>query len=521
MKNLITALTLLIGFTMIVPAQSNEQKIVSQQSFNDKSQVISSSFDSKYTQQAFIKASNTNASDTFGLEMALSEDTLVILAPNEASNATGVNGDENDNSKLASGAAYVFVREDDTWTQQAYLKASNSDEFDRFGSAVVIEGDIIAIGARTEDSTSIGINGDQSDNSINSSGAVYVFTRSGNTWEQEAYIKASNTGENDFFGSSLALSGNTLIVGASQESSSSAGVNGDEDNDLLPRAGAAYIFVRENEQWTQQAYLKASNPSEADFFGAEVAIDGDTVAISAPNEDSNAQGINGDQNNESMTDAGAVYMFTRTGTQWSQEAYIKASNTDAADIFGNKIALVGDTLAVGAVREDSDSAGINGDQNNNNSSASGAVYILTRTNGIWSHDTYIKASNPDASDGFGGSVSMSADKLLVGATVESSSARGIDGPDNNFRSRSGAAYLFTLDQGDWVQQHYIKASNTGVDDFFGWKTAISGNVFVVSAPFEASIDTGVNGGPGNTNSFFESGAAYLFIDDAIFFHGFE
>src|SRR5262249_14416579 len=158
--------------------------------------------------------SNTDAGHHFGISLALSGDTLVVGAPDETSSAIGINGDQNNHDRPSSGAAYVFVRSGTTWTQQAYIKASNPDEVDQFGSSVALSGDTLAVGAFNEQSAATGVNGDQRDNSVTGAGAVYVFVRSGITWVQQAYIKASNPGGNNWFGLSVALSGDTLAVGA-------------------------------------------------------------------------------------------------------------------------------------------------------------------------------------------------------------------------------------------------------------------------------------------------------------------
>ena len=146
--------------------------------------------------------------------MAVSGDTVVVGAPREASNATGVDGDQNDNSLLSPGAAYVFVRDGTNWTQQAYLKASNTGRGDYFGYSVAVSGNTVIVGAYSESSNATGVNGSQSDNSASGSGAAYVFVRSGTTWSQQAYLKASNTGAYDYFGWSVAVSGDTVVVGA-------------------------------------------------------------------------------------------------------------------------------------------------------------------------------------------------------------------------------------------------------------------------------------------------------------------
>src|SRR5207248_2080220 len=150
---------------------------------------------------------------------------------------------------------------------------------DFFGGSVSISGDTVVVGALYEDSAATGINGNQSDNSATGSGAAYVFVRSGSTWTQQAYLKASNTGANDFFGVSVAISGNTIVAGAYGEDSAATGVNGNQADNGAVDSGAAYVFVRSGSTWTQQAYLKASNTGVSDFFGGSVAISGDTAVI--------------------------------------------------------------------------------------------------------------------------------------------------------------------------------------------------------------------------------------------------
>ena len=170
------------------------------------------------------------------------------------------------------------------------------------------------------------------------------------------------------------MSGDTVVVGAYKEDSSTTGVNS-TPNESATDAGAAYVFVRSGATWTQQAYLKASNTQAGDYFGGSVAVSGDTIIVGATGEDSSTTGVNSTPN-ESATDSGAVYVFTRSGTTWSQQAYLKASNTDAEDQFGASVAIDGDTVVVGAPQESSKAAGINGDQGDNSASHSGAVYVF-------------------------------------------------------------------------------------------------------------------------------------------------
>lgn len=254
---------------------------------------------------------------------------------------------------------------------------------DEFGSAISLssDGNTLAVGVALEDSAATGVNGDQSDNTADFSGAVYVFQRSNVTWQQQAYLKASNTDDADRFGSAVSLSqdGNLLAVGADGESSAATGINGDQNDDTAGNAGAVYVFECSNGTWQQKAYVKASNTDEADRFGTAVSLsqDGSTLAVGSPEESSAATGVNGDQNDDAVSEAGAAYMFEGNNGVWREQAYIKASNTDAFDRFGTGLGLSpnGNTLAVGAIREQSLATGVSGDQNDNSGVFTGAVYL--------------------------------------------------------------------------------------------------------------------------------------------------
>jgi hypothetical protein len=235
--------------------------------------------------------------------------------------------------------------------QVAYLKASNAGAGDHFGCggglqahagngvALSRDGNTLAIGAHLERSSARGINGNQNDDSLYDAGAVYVFVRRGDTWEQQAYIKASNTEENDNFGYFVALSadGNTLAATAQWEASGATGMNGNQEDNSIPQAGAAYVFVRTGNTWTQQAYLKASNTGrkstredefdDGDQFGTALAIsgDGNTLAVGAISEDSGGTGPNADQNDDSQASAGAVYILHADGDQMGAAGLSEAS----------------------------------------------------------------------------------------------------------------------------------------------------------------------------------------------------
>ena len=407
-----------------------------------------------WSQQAYLKASNTDNGDVFGSSVSLSSDgnTLAISATGEDSNATGVDGDQTDNSAAASGATYVFVHSGTSWSQQAYIKASNAGVSDGFGSSVSLgeDGNTLAIGATSEDSNATGINGDQTNNTAAIAGAAYVYIRSGTSWSQQAYIKASNTDAGDHFGLIVSLStdGNTLAVSAQSEASNASGINGDQTDNSVADSGAAYVFVRSGVNWSQQAYIKASNAEANEYFSysMNLSADGNTLAVGTPYEDSNAVGINGDQTNNSAVTAGAAYVFSRTGTSWSQQAYIKASNAEANDWFGVMLSLSanGNTLAVGGSNDDSNATGINGDQANNTVTGSGAVYVFERSGTSWSQQTYLKASTTGIYDSFAWpTLSGDSNTLAVGASREDSSANGINGDQSINESHSaGAVFVY-------------------------------------------------------------------------------
>lgn len=452
-------------------------------------------------QESYVKASNIGAGDEFGRVIAIDGNTLVVGAPLEDSDATG----QSNNTAVNSGAVYVFTRTGTSWTQQAYIKASNTGTEDEFGSSVALKGDTLVVGAPREDSGATGVNGDQASSSASNSGAVYVFTRTGATWTQQAYIKASNPGAEDLFGFSVALSSDTLAVGALNEDSGATGVNGDQTSNSVGDSGAVYVFTRTGTSWTQQAYLKASNTGSGDWFGIAVALDGETLAVGANREDS----ISLNQGNNNAPDSGAVYVFRRSGVPatWAQEAYIKGSNTAAGDEFGRRVVLDGDTLAVGAYREDG-----------NGLVDSGAVYVFRRDGIFWNEEAYLKASNAAANNRLGFSIALSGDTLVAGSSGEDSASTGVGGDQftNPPAWASGAAYVFTRTGTTWTQQAYVKASNTGgaptaqdsngnelFGDQFGAAVALDGDTVVVGAYTEDSNGTESDNSAGN------SGAVYV------------
>ena len=324
-----------------------------------------------WSQQAKIQSSDVQADDQFGRSVAIDGDTMVAGAPNE------------DTGSSNAGAAYVFTRSGTTWSQQAKIQASDAQASDFFGyGAVAIDGDTLVVGAFGEDTGG------------SSSGALYVFTRSGTSWSQQAKLVASDAQASDYLGRgfSIGISGDTVVAGAYREDA------GGTD------AGAAYVFIRSGTSWSQQAKLVASDAAAGDNFGNGTAISGNTVVVGASLKDT------------AGTDTGAVYVFTRSGTSWSQQAKLVAGNPSGLDEFGYSVDIDGDSVIIGATKEDTKAAD------------GGAAYIFTRSGTTWSQQKLLTASDVPAYKRFGHAVAIDGD-TAVGATEK------VD-------SLTGAAYTF-------------------------------------------------------------------------------
>ena len=297
-----------------------------------------------WSQQAKLIPTDAAEDDNAGFSVALDGDTAVIGAPYHDKR----------------GAVYVFVRSGTTWTQQAKLTASDGASYDAFGIAVAISGDTVVIGATGDD-----------DNG-SSSGSAYVFVRNGTTWTQTAKLTASDGTESDYFGRAVAIVGDTVLIGAT-----------DDTHSNITRAGSAYVFVRSGPTWSQQAKLTASDPGAYDRFGYAVALDGDTALVGAH------------QDNDSGADSGSAYVFVRSGTTWSQQAKLTASDAATGDFFGHAVALSGDTALIGAYRADS------------GGTDRGVAYVFVRNGTTWSQQTKLTAGDAADKDQFGTAVALS------------------------------------------------------------------------------------------------------------------
>ncbi|WP_157580179.1 FG-GAP repeat protein [Rudanella lutea] len=359
-------------------------------------------------------ASDAADNNNFGYSVAISGDYAIVGAYGKT---IGTNARQ--------GAAYVFIRIGNTWTQQAILTASDGTANDYFGYDVAISGDYIIVGAIRK---LIGSNTNQ--------GAAYVFVRSGTTWTQQARLVASDGAANDSFGFSVALSGNYAIVGANQKT---VGSNTNQ--------GAAYAFLRSGITWTQQARLTANDGALGDYFGSSVAISGDYVVIGASQK---TIGSNSYQ--------GAAYVFVRGGGTWTQQARLTASDGANNDFFGRSVSIDGDYVVVGALYKV-----INATINQG-----GAAYVFTRNGNAWSQQIRLTASDVASPDNFGSGVAISGDYVLIGA-----SSKTING-----NILQGAAYLFQRINSTWTQIRRI-TDNSPSRTYYGFAVGISNGSFII------------------------------------------
>lgn len=503
--------------------------------------------DTNWTQDAYLKASNSESQDLFGYAVALSEKNLVVGAPQEDAAdtfVTNIDGSAStSNAKSNSGAVYAFrVDNAGNWFQDAYLKASNSDANDKFGSAVAAASLAIAVGAPPEASNSTTIiNTDalaSADNSAAFTGAVYVFRRSIATgdWYQDAYIKPSNAEAGDQFGYKVALSNNNLLVVSSlyEDSAQTTITNADASaatDNLSTDSGTVYIFrhIVSTNEWFQDAYLKPANTQTDMNFGYALATDGVSVIVGARLEDSGQTTItntNGVASSDtSSLNSGAAYIYRRDHDgNWYQDAYLKASNNTTGDAFGCAVAIDGNFAVVGSCGEDSNTTVI---INTDGSAAvdnalmnAGAAYIFKRDGlGNWIQDAYLKASNAGNSDEFGYSVAISGSTVAVGAPFEDANQTSITNMNgsasgDNSAGAAGAVYVFTRDSnGDWFQDAYLKASNTVTGIQLGFSLALSGSYLVAGAPYENSAQafiTNADNSAASDSGAPNAGAVYVF-----------
>ena len=335
-----------------------------------------------WNQQTKLTAADGGAGDEFGGKVALDGDVAVIGARHD------------DDKGVDSGSAYVFARTGTAWSQQAKLTAPDGAAGDEFGYSVAISGDIAVIGAPRDD--------DRGDDS----GSAYVFSRSGNSWVQQAKLVAIDGAAGDVFGISVAISGDTVVVGA------------DLADEKGSNSGAAYVFRRSGRTWNHQANLTADDGAAGDLFGIRVALSGDTAVIGAARDDDNGE------------ESGAVYVFTRSGNEWVQQAKLSAADGSANDRFGTRVAIYGNTAVIGAILGDATSEN------------TGSAYVFTRSGSTWSQQGKLVASDGAADDVFGWSVALYAETVMIGAPTSIIT----------LPSGTGSAYVFEITHKEDVNQ---------------------------------------------------------------------
>ena len=358
---------------------------------------------SAWAQQQEITASDGVALDSFGSSISISGNTALIGAYCRNS---------------CQGAAYVFVEIAGVWTQQAELVAAGGVPGDYFGLSVSLDGDTAVIGAPTK--TACSLNGSYQ-------GAAYVFVRSGTTWTQQQELTASDCASSDVFGTSVSVSGNTVLIGAPAKT-----VNSN------PVQGAAYVFVRSGTTWTQQQKLAASDGVANQYFGSAVSMRGDTALIGA---------------DLMRAGQGAAYIFARAGSAWNQQQELTAADSSEGDSFGNAVSLSGNTAVIGAYGR---------------TYSRGAAYVFAASGGTWTQQQELTASDGATGDLFGGSVSVSANTVVIGASGRNSS--------------QGAVYLFVPSAVvPWSQQQELAASDGASGYGFGFSVSTNGTSVLAGA----------------------------------------
>jgi hypothetical protein len=345
----------------------------------------------------------------FGARIAISGDTAVIGAPLDTIN-----------NNTVQGSAYIFVRNGATWVQQQKLTASNGAASDQFGYAVAISGNTVVIGAPYHVVVAGKI--DQ--------GSAYVYVRNGAAWSQQAVLTANDGAQGDFFGFTVSISGDTAVIGAP----------GDVINGIVQQ-GSAYAFVRNGVTWTQQQKLIASDGQFEDTFGYAVALSGDTVMIGAVGDDIN-----------NKVNQGSAYAFVRSGGTWTQQQHLTSTDGAASDLFGFTVALSGETAVIGA-------------------SNKSAAYVFTRNGATWSQQQQLLAADGTATDGFGGAVAINGNRIAVGA------------PNATIGNQAtqGAAYVFVSNGTSWSQYQKLTAADGVANDNFGFGVGLASDAVLVGA----------------------------------------
>jgi len=384
----------------------------------DASATYPVTIDPTWTEEAILSASDKSASAEFGWAVSVSGDTAIVGADYETSGGF-----------TYAGKAYIFTRSGTTWTEQQILTASDKSAFAYFGISVSVSGDTAIVGAYLADP-----------GGTNNAGAAYVFTRSGSTWTQQQILSASDKSVDARFGNPVSVSGDTAIVGATFA-----------DPGGTTNAGQAYVFTRSGSAWTQEAILSASDKSASANFGRSISIDGETAIVGASAADPGG-----------TSNAGAAYVFTRSGSTWTERQILSASDKSASAFFGRSVCIDGETAIVGASAADP-----------GGTSNAGAAYVFTRSGSTWTEQQILSASDKSASASFGVSVSIDGETAIVGASAA----------DPGGTSNAGAAYIFTRAGSAWTEKQILSASDKSASASFGQSVSVSGDSAIVGAPY--------------------------------------
>ncbi len=380
-------------------------------------------------QQWSLSAPRPAELDEFGYSVAIDGNTAVIGARN-ADPDLG-NGPLNN-----AGLAYVYVRSGQTWVLEAELNAKNASAGDTFGVSVAISGNTIVVGA-----TGVDVGDLQDENDVSKDvGAAYIFTRRNGAWTQQVKLIPSDWTEDDSFGSAVAISRGTVVVAA-------------DTKDLGPLVdlGAAYVFYNSGgSNWKQQAKLLPSDPLLRDYFGSSVAIEGNLIGVGAIQS--------------YLTGPGKTYMFRNQSGVWKQEARLEGKEADLGDAFGSAVSISGGTLVVGAYSADPDLG-------NGHVTSAGAAYVFNKSGHDWKESAMLTAPDGLSFDQFGQAVDIDGGTLVVGAL----------GATQAGETGAGAVYIFKKNNDNWSFQTRAVTDPAGADDLFGKSVAIDGEWFVAGA----------------------------------------
>ncbi|MGA2070839.1 MAG: hypothetical protein ABSG97_05770 [Sedimentisphaerales bacterium] len=367
-----------------------------------------------YLETSKLFPPDANSGDSFGGSVAIDGNIAIVGAY------------LNDSNGSDCGAAYVYELSGSQWIQKQKLVPSDGAASDKFGRSVAIEGNTIVVGSYYDDKK----------------GSAYVFTNSGALWSQQQKVVAPDAAINDRFGCSVSIDANTIVIGA----------YGDDGG-----KGSAYVFTRTGPNWSFQGKLTASDAQSGAYFGNSVAIDNNTILVGAPNWN---------------TPIGSAYFYQRQNTTWSEQSILRGDSGH----FGFSVALDGNLAVIGAYEDDTDIV-----------LGAGAVYVFANTGSDWvQQQKLFDANSPVYGEDFGYAVAIKNDTILAGCVNDSVNGK-----------QAGAVFAFVRTGSSWVQSDRLTAGDANTDDKFGFSLALSGCHIIVGAPY-------------NSNSGKPTGSAYLF-----------